>query len=209
MLRAVHDLHQALDQVQDLLHGLPTYCPTNELDAVITRMTKLLAYTKAHRAWHLGITEGIDQKILKRRMRAYFGYICAADKSTAKADVRGNAEANVEGHPEANTNDEVKPKASKNNKAKREADIYEELKQLGIRPQLINSVSYTVQDAKQLEPEVLNIMNDANIIMKFLTILMDHRPFLKVANDIMVEPEFDTSNLAEGNISVPHDDKPC
>ncbi|KAI3572101.1 hypothetical protein IWW34DRAFT_637943 [Fusarium oxysporum f. sp. albedinis] len=160
------DLREAAKSVHKSLYVLPTNCPAKDLDDVIVYLTKSLALAKVHRDWSLGIKEGLSKNYRTKRMNNYFKLLCAL----------GEEANNTEKTFQRNTH-----KFSHNYS-----------KEIPVLSHLINSVSYNRENARRIDPDMVDVMKDENMHTKFVPILSSHEDFREHAWSITTKKEFKT-----------------
>jgi hypothetical protein len=178
MSTPMNDLLKALGSVNDSLYLLPNNCRANELDDVIAHLAKSLTYVKVFRAWSLGITEDNLRSNITKRMNNYFD------------DLRKIKVENSDG----NINNRTKRKTSKLE--------HNDFKEICVEAHMINSVSYTRENAKLIMTPMIDIMNDKRIYEKFLPILLSHNGFRTRAWSIIADSGFKELYCRKSKISL-------
>ncbi|KAI8404345.1 hypothetical protein FOFC_15840 [Fusarium oxysporum] len=170
------DLREAAESALKSLYVLPTNCPAKDFDDVIVYLTKSLALAKVLRAWSLGIKEGLSKNYRTKRMNNYFKLLCTLEE-----------EANNTG------------KTSQRNTHK---FSHNSSKEIPVLSHLINSVSYIREDARRIDPDMVDVMKDENMYTKFVPILSSHEDFREHAWSITTKKEFKTLHCREDIQSV-------
>ncbi|EXK77583.1 hypothetical protein FOQG_17709 [Fusarium oxysporum f. sp. raphani 54005] len=165
------DLREAAESALKSLYVLPTNCPAKDFDDVIVYLTKSLALAKVLRAWSLGIKEGLSKNYRTKRMNNYFKLLCTLEE-----------EANNTG------------KTSQRNTHK---FSHNSSKEIPVLSHLINSVSYIREDARRIDPDMVDVMKDENMYTKFVPILSSHEDFREHAWSITTKKEFKTLHCRE------------
>ncbi|EXL39359.1 hypothetical protein FOCG_18032 [Fusarium oxysporum f. sp. radicis-lycopersici 26381] len=172
------ELDAALNKVQTLLNDLPTDYPIEKLEELEKNLSSKLALVQLHRDWQQGSLEGIQHENIRSRMRNYFGYAYPHKRKT-------------------------KSESATKRETKKDGQIREELKKHGIRPQLLNSVSYKLEDVKtKLKLEFVKKAPFEELATKFLESRWNAE-FQKTANSIMKDPHYETEELLEGDFQYP------
>ncbi|OBS17197.1 hypothetical protein FPOA_12289 [Fusarium poae] len=170
------DLREAVESALKSLYVLPTNYPAKDFDNVIVYLTKSLALAKVLRAWSLGIKEGLSKNYRTKRMNNYFKLLCTLEE-----------EANNTG------------KTSQRNTHK---FSHNSSKEIPVLSHLINSVSYIREDARRIDPDMVDVMKDENMYTKFVPILSSHEDFREHAWSITTKREFKTLHCRKDIQSV-------
>ncbi|KAL3587494.1 hypothetical protein FPOAC2_13391 [Fusarium poae] len=176
------DLREAVESALKSLYVLPTNYPAKDFDNVIVYLTKSLALAKVLRAWSLGIKEGLSKNYRTKRMNNYFKLLCTLEE-----------EANNTG------------KTSQRNTHK---FSHNSSKEIPVLSHLINSVSYIREDARRIDPDMVDVMKDENMYTKFVPILSSHEDFREHAWSITTKREFKTLHCRKGKTSLLHRKRP-
>uniref|UniRef100_A0A4E9ELV5 Uncharacterized protein n=1 Tax=Gibberella zeae TaxID=5518 RepID=A0A4E9ELV5_GIBZA len=160
------DTREAAKSTYESLYILPTNCLIKGFcDDIITDLTKSLALAKVLRAWSLGTTEGIKNNYRNKRMNNYFKLLCTPEE---KAD-------------DKKTHKKIIHQLSH--------DISKEIPALS---HLINSVSFTHEDARHIDADMVDIMKDKGICTKFELVLRSCEAFKQQAWLIATKEDFET-----------------
>ncbi|KAM5359007.1 hypothetical protein ACJA88_014823 [Fusarium oxysporum] len=165
------ELDAALNKVQTLLNDLPTDYPIERLEELEKNLSSKLALVQLHRDWQQGSLEGIQHQNIRSRMRKYFGYAYPHKRKT-------------------------KSESAAKRETKKDGQIREELKKHGIRPQLLNSVSYKLENINKLKLEFVEKAPFEELATKFLESRWNAE-FQETANSIMKDPHYETEELLE------------
>ncbi|EWZ78831.1 hypothetical protein FOCG_18078 [Fusarium oxysporum f. sp. radicis-lycopersici 26381] len=165
------ELDAALNKIQTLLNDLPTNYPIERLEELEKNLSSKLALVQLHRDWQQGSLEGIQHQNIRSRMRKYFGYAYPHKRKT-------------------------KSESATKRETKKDGQIREELKKHGIRPQLLNSVSYKLENINKLKLEFVEKAPFEELATKFLESRWNAE-FQETANSIMKDPHYETEELLE------------
>jgi hypothetical protein len=180
MSKDTDQLFSYLKNVEELLRCLPTNHPVEKLDKIISQLSTMLSLAKLHRDWQVGSSHGMQRLSMRRKMRNYFSYVL----------------------PHTVTKDTKRPTT------KREAETYEVLRALKIRAQLLNSISFNLDDAKKLPPKDARIIRGYDdVVMKFLKSIWSP-DFETEAKCIMKDANFNTTKYDQGICQIIHHNLP-
>ncbi|KAG7001612.1 hypothetical protein FocnCong_v011438 [Fusarium oxysporum f. sp. conglutinans] len=141
MFENTNQVDPPLSTALEYLCNLPTNYSEAKLEAAERCLSQMSALTKLHRAWQLGCSRGIKSEQILKRMKAYFKYVFNPESCNAKTATQ------------------------------KDLILLGALKNVSIAAHLLNSVTYTIKELREVGLDIIEQMAQLHLTAKFLVLI--------------------------------------